>query len=257
VVLTPPFMPSWNFAIDYYEIELTGNIGEIDSSRICFDPANASHVFCDNIVRDPASGNVVEQFDLFNNRAFASTSGIDVQIHYLTDLPDGLSLFGDIAEFSIHLIWKNMLDVDSQENAVSSLINCTGYFGSPCRGDFGTTAVEDRIATSFQYSSGPLDLTLSSHWIGGTKNWGQVDHLYFGGPEANLAIPSIGSENFLNLGIGYEFNDSFAARLNVANLLDQDAPFMADGAFANNTDNLLYDIYGRAYSLSLTFNIGD
>jgi outer membrane receptor protein involved in Fe transport len=257
VILTPDFMPNWNFTIDYYEIEIEGNIGEVSSSAVCFDLANTGNVFCENIVRDPATGNVVQVFDLFNNRGFVATSGIDVQIHYTSDLPDGLSIFGSGAEFSVHLVWTHMLDVENQENHVSSVINCSGFFNSPCRGTFGTTAAEDRIATNLQYSSGPLDITLASHWIGGTDNFGQVDHLFFGGPEANLAIPSTGSKNFLNLGLGYEFTESISARLNIANLTNQSAPFMADGAFANNTDNLLYDIYGRSYSLSLAIDLGN
>ena len=52
-------------------------------------------------------------------------------------------------------------------------------------------------------------------------NFGQVDHLYFGGPEVVLAIPTIGSENYLDLSLGYEFSEKVTARLAVANLLDQ------------------------------------
>ena len=83
------------------------------------------------------------------------------------------------------------------------------------------TAVEDLVATTFQYDSGPLNVTLASHWIGSTMNFGQVDHLYFGGPEVVLAIPTIGSENYLDLSLGYEFSEKVTARLAVANLLDQ------------------------------------
>ena len=98
---------------------------------------------------------------------------------------------------------------------------------------------------------------LASHWIGSTKNFGQVDHLYFGGPEAVLAIPTIGSENYLNLSLGYEFSEKVTARLAVANLLDQTPPLMADSSQTQNTDTLLYDICGRSYSLSLVIKLGN
>ena len=257
VILTPDFLSKWNFAIDYYSMEITDNIGDVDTSEVCFDLANAGNVFCDQLIRDPATGNVVKQFNLANNRGFISTSGIDTQIHYVTDLPDWISMFNDGAQFSMHLVWTHMLDIENQENPVSSVISCAGYFGSPCAAAVNGTAVEDRVATTFQYDSGPLNVTLASHWIGSTKNFGQVDHLYFGGPEAILAIPSIGSENFLNLSVGYEFNDHVTARLAVANLLDQNAPMMADSTQTQNTDSLLYDVYGRSYSVSLVVKLGN
>jgi len=79
--------------------------------------------------------------------------------------------------------------------------------------------------------------------------------LYYGGDEAILAIPTIGSENFLDLSFGYEFSDNVTTRLAVANLLDENAPMMANSD--QNTDSLLYDIYGRSYSLSLAIRLGN
>ena len=119
------------------------------------------------------------------------------------------------------------------------------------------TAVEDLVATTFQYDSGPLNVTLASHWIGSTKNFGHVDHLYCGGPEVVLAIPTIDSENYLNFSLGYEFSEKVAARLAVADLVGQPPLMMADSTQTQNTDTLLYDICGRSYRLSLVIKLGN
>ena len=40
---------------------------------------------------------------------------------------------------------------------------------------------------------------------------------------------------------------------NVSNLLDRDPPLMADAVVSNNTDTRLYDIFGRSYSFTMTY----
>jgi outer membrane receptor protein involved in Fe transport len=72
-----------------------------------------------------------------------------------------------------------------------------------------------------------------------------------GFPDPILQIPSIGSKNYFDLGFGYTFSDNISAKLNISNLFDTDPPFMADSAKQNNTDAMMYDIFGRSYYLSL------
>lgn len=68
----------------------------------------------------------------------------------------------------------------------------------------------------------------------------------------DLAVPTVGDEHYLNLGLAYEFGDHFAARFGINNLLDNDPPQMADSVLSNNTDTGLYDIFGRSYFLTLS-----
>ncbi len=75
---------------------------------------------------------------------------------------------------------------------------------------------------------------------------------FLGSPEPDFAIRQIGSLSYFDLGIGYEFSDHLHARLNISNLLDQEAPIMADAVTSNNTDTRMYDIFGRSYALTLT-----
>ena len=122
-----------------------------------------------------------------------------------------------------------MLDAEIQENVAASVIPCKGYFASPwpCGGWSGN-AVENRVATNIGYYSGPLGVMLTSRWYSGTDNFGKIVDQYFDMDPTNVAIPSIGSQHYLNLNVSYEFSDSIIASFGIANLLDNDAPMMAD-----------------------------
>jgi outer membrane receptor protein involved in Fe transport len=254
-VLTPGILPNWNFAVDYYEIELDGEIGEIESDFICFDQANTGNSFCDSIRRGP-TGDVVEVENLLNNRGIVSTKGIDTQIDYQADLPDALALFGG-AQFGLNLIWTHVLEELRQENVVAQVIECDGFFGSPC-GNLNGTSPKNRVNTTLSYTSGALGLQLNSYWIEGTDSFRGVEHLIFGGDQPVLAVPSLGSKHYLNLNIGYELTDSIYASLGISNLLDTDAPFLADNTFdRTNTDTIMYDVFGRSFHVSFSMRLGD
>ena len=77
---------------------------------------------------------------------------------------------------------------------------------------------------------------------------------FFGQPEPLVAIESIGSVSYFDLGIGYDFTDSIRARFGVNNLFDKNPPLMADSGNNANTDTGLYDVFGRSFYLSLSMN---
>jgi outer membrane receptor protein involved in Fe transport len=81
-----------------------------------------------------------------------------------------------------------------------------------------------------------------------------IEYTFFGFPEPDLAIPQIGSKHYLDLGFGWSFNDRYNVYVGVNNLTNTEAPNMANAAFSNNTDTLLYDIFGRSYYLRLSAN---
>ena len=255
-VLTPTLLPDWNFAVDYYQIELDGEIGDISSESICFDPVNTGNDFCSNLRRGP-TGDVFEIVNLFNNRGIVTTKGIDTQVDYVTELPAGFDLLGGGAQFGVNLTWTHVLEEKRQENVVAQVLECDGYFGSPC-GTFNGSSPRNRLNTTLRYSTGELRVLLNSYWIDGMKSWRGVEYLIFGGDEPMLAIPSIGSKHYLNLNVAYDFSDSISASLGVANLLDTDAPFLADNTFdGTNTDTMMYDVFGRTFTVSFAMQVGD
>jgi len=247
-VISPESISNWTFAIDYFELELTGAIGNVDSTSICFDSANTGHLFCDNITRD-ASFNVAEVANFNGNRGVLETTAIDTQIRYQSDLPDFMSFRGYSADISLSAYWTRMLSNREQLYAVTTVIECAGFFGDPC-GARANTYPENRITGNVHYNSGPLGLHLNARWIEGTDNAAPFRSDF--SDDAVLAIPSIGDELYLDFGLSYSFGESYFARLVVNNLLNNGPPQMADQAWAHNTDAGLYDAFGRSYQLTLS-----
>ena len=107
---------------------------------------------------------------------------------------------------------------------------------------------------STSYFSGPFEARLTWRWIDSTIN-GLVPHgdkLGLGG--LDLGVTKAPAKSYLDLGLGYRFGDNLIARLTIANITETKPAFMADYAFgANNTDSTMYDLFGRAYTLSLSF----
>lgn len=52
-ILTPQALPNVQIAIDYFDIEIDGEIADLAAADACFDPANVNNLFCDSIKRDP------------------------------------------------------------------------------------------------------------------------------------------------------------------------------------------------------------
>lgn len=252
VVVTPDAWPSWQFAIDYYSLDVEDQIGDINATDACFDVANVDNLFCDRITRDPNNGYNVNQVDERNiNRGILATRGIDTQVQWSTDLPDALAIGNNSADLVVNLTWTRMLEQKSQATAFGTIKECVGLFGSPC-GTFGVgTFPRDRVTTTFNYASGDWSMNLLWQWISSADNARPLVVDLFGAPEPLLSIPSISSRNYLDLGVGYRLSDNIIARLAIANLTDKIPPLQA-GQGNINTDSAMYDVFGRAYTLSFS-----
>ena len=254
-VISPTSLPSWEFAVDYFELEMTDEIGQISAFDICFDVNNTSDVFCENIQRGP-TGDIVSSEDLIQNRGVFKTSGVDTQVRFSGDMPTWLD-GGRGLQLDFSLVWTHVLELESQENSVSSVLDCRGYFGTPCGRAFAMVP-ENRVTTGLAVSADRLRVALNTQWVDGTENWGKVDHIYFGGDPALLAIPSIGSRFYTDLNVSYEFDDGISTALGVTNLLDTSPPQMADGsATGNNAEGGIYDLFGRSYRVSFAYRFGN
>jgi outer membrane receptor protein involved in Fe transport len=246
VVFTPAAVPGMTIAVDYFDLEVTDTIGTISAMDICFDPLNTGNVFCENIRRDQ-TGNVFELFEPVSNRGLTSATGVDTQLQYMIDLPSSMALHGNRSRFTINLIWTHMFSNETQENIVTEIYDCAGYFGKPCDVELGGGSYPaNKLISNFDYLSGALSVHVAWRWIESMRNAAP-----FMDPDVNLAIPSVSSRHFFDLGMGWQFSDSVLARFGINNLFDEDPPLMADAVFSNNTDTLVYDVFGRSYFISI------
>ena len=109
---------------------------------------------------------------------------------------------------------------------------------------------KNRVTTNINFATGPLSIHLTYRWIDGTTNAAKIDAAFFGLSEPLLAIESVGSKHYVDLGFGYEFTESFSARFGINNVTGTNPPNMADQGTVNNTDPGLFDLFGRSYYLS-------
>lgn len=253
-VLTPGWLPSWTFTVDYFDLEVDDSIGEPQPFNICFDPQNTANLFCENLRRDPVSGNLIQLFRTFSNLGTISTRGVDVLANYQVQLPPWLELGEQAATLTVGATWSHVIEYGWQLSPVSEFVDCTGLFGAFCSraidaASFGAIP-ENRVTTNVGYSSGQVTVHLTSRWIDGTKNVAITEARFLQRPVPILAIPEIGSRHYLNLGVGWHITDDMVIRLGVENLTDTEAPNMADAASQNNTDAQLFDVFGRTYYVS-------
>ena len=255
IIIAPESWGSFQVAVDYFELELERGIGSLDAVNACFDSLNTSNLYCNRLSRDPVTFNVIEVIETNINRGTLKTTGFDTQINGGFELPGALAISDGFADLDINVVWTHVQENSSQETPFGTVTDCAGYFGWPCIDTSeGQSFPSDRITTNISYMSGNLMARLTWRWIDGMKNAAPFRSGDFGFPDPNLAVPSVGSKDYFDLGVSYRFSDNVEARLTIANLTDTEAPNMADTLNDQNTDTGLYDIYGRAYTLTLSLN---
>jgi outer membrane receptor protein involved in Fe transport len=254
VVMNFDWLNGMQLSVDYFRLEVEDTIGDLDVKLACFDLANTGHLFCDSLTRDPVTLDVVEVYAPKVNRGRYSVEGIDTQINLEAELPDSLAIGGSSAGLGLNLVWTHTLESSYQETPFGTVFDCAGTFSWPCSLTRDTFMYpKNRLSAVMRYYSGPFDARLTWRWIDSMIN-GLLPH----GEKVGLgniiiSVPEVNAKSYLDLALGYRFSDHVSARLVIANLTETRPPFMADYAFSNNTDSTVYDVFGRAYTLSLSF----
>jgi outer membrane receptor protein involved in Fe transport len=255
MVVAPDATPGFRFSVDYFEIDIAGEIGSLSAVDACFDVANVDNLFCEQIVRDPNTYNVIEIREFNINRGNLRTSGVDTQVHYSAPVP------GIEADFYVDVVWSHLMELTSQDTPFSSVIDCANTFGWPCdqRGD-GLSWPQDRVTTRLRFDARRLSTQLNWRWIDRTENGAYIGaEVYYGlsRDDLDLAVPDVEAKSYFDLSFAYRFSDHVTAGLTIANLADTDPPMMADAVLDKNTDTRMYDIFGRSYTLSLSMHYGN
>jgi len=252
VVLEFDWLQGMQASVDYFSLEVEDTIGTLDATLACFDAANTQNLFCGNFTRDPLTFDVVELYEPFVNRGRYTVKGIDTQLNLSAELPAGLAIVGGQADVIVNLVWTHTLENSYQETPFGTVFECAGTFGWPCVFTRDTvTYPENRMTMTTAYYSGDFSARLTWQWIEGSTN-GLVYHKdKIGLSGIDLGLIDAPARSYLDLALGYRFTDHVTARLTVANVTDTSPAFLADYG-SNNTDSSLYDLFGRAYTLSLS-----
>ena len=253
VVFDIDWLQGMQVSIDYFSLEVEDTIGDLDASLACFDLANTTQQFCSNIQRDSLSNNVDRVVETTINRGLFTAEGIDTQVSLEMDLPGGLAVGDSSASLGVDMIWTHTLENSYQETTFGTTFECEGSWGFPCRfARWTMTYPENRINTDFSYFSGDFNARLSWRWIEGTTN-GLVKYKdQIGLGWAEIGIVDVPSKSYFDLNFAYRISDNIDVGLSIVNVGDTKPVLMGDYAVGANTDPGVYDVFGRAYTLSLS-----
>ena len=219
-----PYADDLAVTLDYFDIEIDNAINSVAGSnmlRLCYSDPVAYAAYCDNIVRDENTHQVIEIEKRPMNAANEKVAGIDVNVKYKTEYNGyQLSLNWDVTRLLTH---ENTA-FDGAETEVL-LGKITADRGSYAK---WKSNIQTSVATQdwkFNYS---------------IRYIGKADDENGGGPIGN-SVPSI---LYHDIQASYAMSDDLVFSAGIDNVFDKQPPFLTSTNDAN-TDVFTYDTIGR------------
>ena len=250
VVVTPPFAEDLSISLDYWEIEVDSAISQVSSQALvnsCFELLDNNSAQCQAITRDQL-GNIETVNAPLLNLQTRKGAGVDLQVNYVLDLPDALSLSGGA---TLDLRWvSTWQDEDSTVLlAGQPAIECAGFMGGTCSGNFIRATPDFRGLFSAVWNSGPANIRTDVELIG------DFDLAADAFPNNNIPVDA---QYYWDVAGGYRFNDTIEVFAGVSNVLDEQPPLIGFRAGGDsNTQAQLYDTVGRRYFIGTTVSFGN
>jgi iron complex outermembrane receptor protein len=241
LVFQPPGVAGFQASIDWYDIDISGAVGQLGSQAIvdeCFNFPTSSA--CDLMNRDPNDNyriTIVE--NVFVNINQARASGIDLETAYQTDVGPG------------SLSWR-VIASRLNENSVTNL-------GAPKvdrAGDVGTQELPDlKFTTSVTYNQGPFTAFVQARYI----DDGVLDSRLTEG--VTISDNTVDSVLYTDARLTYGKDLSSGGHWDlfgsVTNLFDVDPPVVAGfSGFtlqSSQANASLHDVLGRRYTVGFRY----
>ncbi len=241
IVLTPTFLPGFSASFDWYSIVIKGAIFGAAANQIQQQCALGVQLYCAQLhygsplvpADYPGALNLVIRQPL--NASSQSTSGLDFQTDYSTDLFDG--------NINWHLV-GNYTDTFTQTalgltyEGAGSLSASAPYTGN----------VKLRFTLGATYTEGPWTATIQGRIKGPAK----LNLYWHNGVEVDdNDIPWVG---YLDLRGSYKWNDHIQLYGTVNNFTNTPPPLIpsAQGGIGSNTQ--IYEGQGRLYQAGIRVN---
>ena len=223
------------FSLDYFNIDMSDVLAPAFGTQATVDNCirTGNPFFCENVIRDPATGFVTTVRSEQVNLASDSVAALEFA------LQAGFAAGG--GEVRVDGIYTRLLERDRQVNDTSPVEDLVGRVDN----------VEDKFNLAVHWSLDKFDVGLTLRHLGEGVQSVTAD------PEAAPGN-RIDAVTYVDLYAGYRVNESLALRLGIENATNEDAPVVtslfegvgAGGAIAPG----LYDVRGRFMFASLEFN---
>jgi outer membrane receptor protein involved in Fe transport len=262
IVLTPHWIPGFTFSLDWYNLNLTGQIATLAQNFILDTcKANINDPVCSALVFSGPNGSLSIINRVPININSLRTSGMDIAASYATELGDGeLST-------SFNATYVDELTITSP-TSTPGVVDINDYAGVLGAGAPAQTSGSSKWkgVMSANYKTGPYSFTAQVRWYGsailnnfwntgnrapasGAARWTVSDDVFNVDPTA-----------YLDLRASYDFNENwqfFAAVDNILDIPPQMKPGTSDGIQSNGgpTHSVTqYDLLGREIRLGVRWN---
>ncbi len=219
-----PYADDLAVTLDYFDIEIDNAINSVAGSnmlRLCYSDPVAYAAYCDNIVRDENTHQVIEIEKRPMNAANEKVAGIDVNIKYKTEYNGyQLSLNWDVTRLLTHE--NTAFDGAETEVLLGKITADRGSYAKWKSNIQASVATQD---WKFNYS---------------IRYIGKADDENGGGPIGS-SVPSI---FYHDIQASYAMSDDLVFSAGIDNVFDKQPPFLTSTNDAN-TDVFTYDTIGR------------
>ena len=235
-VLTPSFAPGLSVTVDYFDISVEDFISAGIEAQTTLDQclATGNPTFCDLIVR-ASNGSLIagipgvgfQQTNL--NIAELTTSGIDIQVRYSTDLGS----FGGM-RFDYAGTYLDKFDFASFPG--DTPIECAGFLNNGCISPVNPK-YRHRVTTTWETPVEGLEASATWRYFAGTKNEAG---------DSPLIDDDLQTINYVDLSFFYELNDTIRLRGGVQNVTNTQPPVSTSSGPPLGNGNTFPTIYDTA-----------
>ncbi len=237
VVVTPEAYPGASLVVDYYNIEITDAVSQIQPIAAltdCYiDNPVADNPLCGAVLRDPGTGLISQALVNDFNLASLKQEGLDIGL----TLP--LDIMGTLAEqFRLTYSATIVTAQSRQANATVAATECKGTFGGSCSGDFASFLQPDyKHRANLDWAMDAFGAQLSWRRIGGVVNAGD-------------ATDTINAQDYFDLTGTYDVSDNVRVTAGVKNIFDKEPPVpLSGGNFFGTVSE--YDAVGRSFGATV------
>jgi outer membrane receptor protein involved in Fe transport len=253
LVLTPHFIPRLSLSVDYYDIAVSGAIGQLGGGvqnimNLCYYVTkDASSSYCNAIPRNATTGEVLISGPikaLNANTGGIKTRGVDFSLAYRLPLDTGLGL-APTSSLAIRSTFSRLLKFNNTPVQDLPVVNeCVGSFGNSC----GDPKPKWRGSNRVTWTVGDFSLSLQHRYIGPVTTDRYLVPLRQGAAAtpslASLAYPRIGAQNYFDLSFTLLIAKQMEIYAGANNLTNRDMPNITSPGF--------YDPMGRELFLGVS-----
>ncbi len=237
-VVTPPNLKGFSASVDVYDIKIDNAISAYGAAVVtngCF--VLRIQQFCNRITRG-SNGQISAVDSTDSNIARLAVKGYDVGLNYRFK-PDFMP-----GHLSIAYNAEIASSITQQQAPGSLILQCAGKFGASCGLELprAVPKYKHRLAMGWNHRGWNVMTT-----------WRRIGAVEDDTAATVFAVENIPAYNYFDVAASYRLNKNLRFNFGIDNLANKKPPFIGQQQFAGNTLPATYDVIGRRFGLTVTW----